>query len=150
MRDMRPVILGMNNPYSDSPRHALFPHPPQSAGYRLWKMLNSRTGLTRGQYVRAFDRRNLVTGSWVRENAAHNFAAMRQELHGREVLLLGEEVRRVVGVPRELVLPTAWDGVVYRQLPHPSGRCLWYNDATCRELAALLLEEMYEGGRTSR
>ena len=145
---MRPCIIGMNNPYSDNPKHSLFPHPTQSAGYRLWKLLNNRTGVTRGQYVRAFDRRNLVTGTWVRENALVNYAGMHAGLRGRVVLLLGEEVRKVVGVQKELIMPTVLDGVTYRQLTHPSGLCRWYNDPVCAGMAAMLLEELYEGWRT--
>jgi hypothetical protein len=54
-----------------------------------------------------------------------------------------------VGLQPDLILPVVLDGVTYRQLPHPSGICRWYNDPTCAELAVLVLEELYEKWRKS-
>lgn len=139
----RPVIIGMNNPYTPLPEYALFPHPPSSAGGRLLSLLRRRRPVSRGAYCRAFDRRNLGFETWSRAEARETFLSMRPGLEGRTVLLLGREVRSVVGVPEELILPTVLDGVTYRQLPHPSGRCLWYNDQTQADLAAMLMEELY-------
>jgi hypothetical protein len=138
----------MNNPHSADPRYALAPFPRGVAGHRLWSFLHRRRpDVMRIHYMQAFDRRNLCAGGWSRREAREVFEAMRPALEGRTVLLLGEEVRLATGVPRELVLPQVLGGVTYRQLPHPSGLCRWYNDEANRELAALLLEEMYEEGR---
>lgn len=138
----RPVIVGMNNPVSVRPEHALYPHPPGCAGYRLWKMLHDYTGASRGVYTRGFERMNLVTGVWSTIRARERAERLRAEMTGRTVLLLGEEVRRAVGVDRLLADPQLWCGVTWRQLPHPSGRNPWYNDAANRRLAGAVLEEM--------
>jgi hypothetical protein len=139
----------MNNPLTPRPQFALHPAPAGSAGWRLWRLLNRRTGAGPAEYCAAFDRRNLVGGAWNRLAARAAFRTMVPGLRGRTVLLLGEEVRRAAGLPRELVLPVVLDGVTYRQLPHTSGRCHWYNDPVCAELAALVLEELFQEWRRS-
>lgn len=57
------------------------------------------------------------------------------------VLLLGERVRRSFELPKVLIHPISVDGVTYRQLPHPSGRNLFYNSETVRDLIAMVLSE---------
>jgi hypothetical protein len=146
LRDTRPVIVGMNNPLSTSPEHALFPAPDGCTGHRIWRMLNERTGCTRGQYLAAFDRRNLVVGDWsaqvARDSAAQLISGMER---GRVVVVLGEGPRRALDLPRQLIRPVSRLGVVWRQIPHPSGRCRFYNDPVARAVVALLLEELYRG-----
>lgn len=147
MTDTRPVLIGMNNPHSDDPRYALFPLPRSSAGGRLFRLLVGRKpDVERGGYVRAFDRRNLLVGEWHKSKARWAAALLHDELResGRTVLLFGAQVREAFGLPERLLHPTEIDGVRYRQLPHPSGRSLWYNDHTCRALVGMLLEELYE------
>jgi hypothetical protein len=56
-------------------------------------------------------------------------------------------MQRAVGLSPHLIYPVVLDGVTYRQLPHPIGRSHWYRDPVCAELAALVLEEMYEEWR---
>lgn len=63
------MLVGMQNPWSTDPRHALFPAPPGCTGERLWRALEDVGGHTRGDYLRAFERRNLVTGPWDAEAA---------------------------------------------------------------------------------
>lgn len=142
--DARPVLLGMNNPLHSDPKFALYPHPPGCTGWRLWDMLNSRTPLTKLQYLRAFDRRNLVDGqTWKRQEARDRARTLAGELHGREVVVLGGEPRDVLGLPPQLIEPIVAMGVTWRQIPHPSGRNLWYNEAENRMLVAVLLEQLY-------
>jgi hypothetical protein len=150
----RPILLGMNNPLSDEPRHALAPYPENSAGWRLWQMLRvRRPDLLRADYLRAFDRRNLVAGrEWCAAQAraaAHSFT-LGDSCRGRTILVLGEDVRRALGLPRQLIHPQEVCGASWRQLPHPSGRNLWYNHPTHRLLAGLLLEELYEQAAVPR
>lgn len=153
MRDMRPIILGMNNPVSSRPEHALFPYPPGCTGARLLKLLRRRVpDATRQEYLAAFDRRNLLSKLiWSREDAreaADQFLEVSgPELIGRTVLVLGREVASLLGLEEQLVYPLERHGAVWRQLPHPSGRNHWYNNDVCAELAAMLLEELYEQGR---
>lgn len=143
------VILGMNNPLSPDPRHALFPHPPGCTGWRIWRMLVSRLPeVTRGQYMRGFERTNLVdSAEWDRETAEQRAAELPSLYAGRTIVVLGDAPRRALGLPKMLIHPLRWRGCEWRQLPHPSGRCCWYNDPECRDLAASLLAELYLRGQ---
>lgn len=143
---MRPLILGMNNPISSAPEHALFPAPEGCTWHRLWVMLHDRTQASRGAYLQAFERRNLVLGRrWSPVMAREAAGPLIEELRGsgRTVVVLGAEVRDALRLPRLLIKPQELHGVVWRQLPHPSGRNLWFNNPENRELACLLLEELY-------
>lgn len=142
---MKPVIIGMNNPLSQRAGFELYPHPPGCTGYRLWKMLFARTGVSRKEYLEAFERRNLVTGvAWNAAAGRDSAARMRDGLRGRVVLLLGRAVQQCFDVPPLLVHPQYIDGVTWRQLPHPSGRNLWYNDMDNIRVAELLMEDLYD------
>lgn len=143
---MKPIIIGMNNPLSVAPEHALYPSPPGCSGWRLWMLLRERLpSVRRGDYVRAFDRMNLVVGPWSRAAARERAEALVAggDLRERTVLLLGSEVREAFGLPARLVHPVYSGGFTSRQLPHPSGRNLWYNDPDNRRLAGMVLEELY-------
>lgn len=150
---MKAVLLGMNNPLSSRPEHALFPYPPGCTGYRLLKLLQRRLpDVGRREYLAAFDRRNLLSRVvWSRDDArvaARKFATNLEEHRGRTIVTLGHEVRSLMGLPDRLIEPIVdrLSGVTWRQLPHPSGRNHWYNDETNADLAALLLEELYQEG----
>lgn len=136
------ILLGMNNPLSVDPRYALWPDPPNCAGWRLWKMLHDHTGATPKEYREGFERLNLVQfRTWdpaAARSAAEEFVRMHQ---GRRVVVLGSSVRTALRLPPVLVEPVLSRGVVWRQLPHPSGRCRWYNDPKHRAVAGMLLEE---------
>ena len=140
---MRTVILGMNNPYSERPEFALYPYPPRSAGARLFRLLLRRVpDVTRAEYLRAFERRNLVEGREWDKRAAKNAARVtRLQLRGRKVVVLGREVSAALGLVPLLIEPVRLDGAVYRQLPHPSGRNHFYNDPDAADVAAMVLED---------
>jgi len=147
-KDRRPVLLGMNNPVSSDPAHALYPHPPGCAGHRLWGMLNeampSGEQVSRSQYLRAFDRRNLVAGkTWSQAEARAGAGELTRELRGRVVVVLGQQPRQALGLPLHLIHPIVHEGVTWRQVPHPSGRNHYYNDATNRRVVGELLAELY-------
>lgn len=147
---MKTVLLGMNNPLSTQTRYALYPHPPNCAGWRLWKMLSERCGASQEDYYDGFERRNLINSlDWRRSEARPAAEKLVGKLEGRTVILLGAAVRDAFRLPPVLVKPVVDRGVTFRQLPHPSGRCRWYNDPKHRKLAGLLLEEEYERGRRS-
>lgn len=136
----------MNNPISSDPEHALYPYPEGCTGHRIWKLLSQRTGATQEQYLEAFDRRNLVGGrAWSLSAAREALPGLREYARGRVVVVLGSEVRELLKLPRLLVHPLEVDGTVWRQLPHPSGRNHWYRVPGNREVAELLLEELYRG-----
>ena len=146
---MKVVLVGMCNPRSSDRRLALVPHPPNSAGHRLFLMLRKRVPCTHIEYRDGFERRNLVsTTIWSQQTARRNAECMVGELQGRTVLLLGAAVRDAFGLPPVLVKPVVQRGVTFRQLPHPSGRCRWYNNPRHRRVAEMLLEELYMEGKT--
>lgn len=128
---MRPILLGMADPHSRDPAHALFPDPPGCAGWRLWKMMDSAAGVTPEYYATNFDRRNLCLTEWDRGLAVVAAAELRGAVRpGDRVVLLGLEVWKsfLLGPPKrpreKLVDVAEW-----YYLPHPSGRNLYYNDA---------------------
>jgi hypothetical protein len=146
--DARPVLVGMNNPYGSDPRYALYPSPRNSAGWRLHALLKTHCVVSRAEYVRAFDRRNLLEQPWWDAGRAAELATeMEKRLRGHVVVLLGDQVRRAFRLPKQLILPIKREGVEYRQLPHPSGRNLFYNDPVCARLAGLMMAELYETTR---
>lgn len=144
----RPVLLGMNNPLSEDPKHALAPYPERSAGHRLWTMLNEVSGVGRSEYMAAFDRRNLVEAKfWYPEDARKHAPALLAGLAGREVVVLGHSVRNSLQLyALELGGPLVAHGVLWRFLLHPSGRTIAYNQHETRLCAGLLLEELYHRG----
>lgn len=153
-RDTRPVLLGMNNPVSSKPEHALFPYPPGCTGHRLFEMLQIRIpDLTRGQYLGAFDRRNLVPYKLFNAKMAEREAAkLEQEFwgSGRTIVLLGLDVVKAFRHPRSLIHPQVIGGSTWRQIPHPSGRNLWYNNESNRFLVATLLEDLFNAVQAER
>lgn len=144
---MRPMIIGMNNPINTSPGFELYPAPAGCTGHRLWSMLNERRPeVSRRTYLDVFERRNLVNNLVFDRGAAEQEAARIYASlwgSGRTVVLLGRDVQKAFGIPPLLIHPQTNGGTVYRQLPHPSGRNMWYNDQKNRELAAVLLDEIY-------
>lgn len=135
------IIVGMNNPLSDDPRLALYPLPPNSAGGRLYQMLRDRTGASKAEYVSGFERVNLVIGDWDARDARAAAEEFVLTHAGRRVIVLGSSVRTALRLPPVLVQPVLSRGVTFRQLPHPSGRCRWYNDPKNRAIAGMVLEE---------
>lgn len=149
-KDRRPILLGMNNPLSEKPEHALFPHPPGCTGWRIWQMLRDFAGeeVTRAQYLAAFDRRNLVDGkTWDRGRALAGVDKFVVDVRERVVVVFGEAPRVALRLPKLLMHPQLIGDVTWRQLPHPSGRCRWYNDPNNRAAAGTLLAELYHGGK---
>jgi hypothetical protein len=155
--DQRTVIVGMNNPHSDDPRHALAPFPERVAGHRLWRMLaDVDQDVSRMDYMRGFDRRNILVGrEWNLREARLVSLGLWGSLEGRRALLLGRPVLDALSLPATAPLvwqrpegfllaspgPSAWCYV-----PHPSGLNQWYNDEMNRILVGLRLEEEYHRG----
>ena len=158
---MKPILVGLNNPYSADPVHALAPYPERSAGHRLWKMLGdvdssrlSALAFNASAYSHIyrdyFDRRNLFGARVPAAPALREVAAeklVRGVPRGATVILLGAEVRACVGnvlsdkIKPILIHPQVIDGVTWRCLPHPSGRSTLYNDPVVRMLAGMVLAD---------
>lgn len=157
MTDDRPVLVGMNNPYGGDPAYALYPLPERATGWRLWQMLESEVpGAGMTEYRDAFDRRNLLVGPWRNRDALPAADAMRGDLCGRTVVLLGAKVRAAFRLPatacgsesREHVeAPPELRFTHLHWVPHPSGLCHWYNDPANRRRVAVLLSRLYRGAR---
>jgi hypothetical protein len=143
--DLRPVLVGMCNPHRPEPRYALYPVIKGCSGYRVWKMLNERTGAYRIDYIRKFHRVNLCPQVWDRRAAEVKAEEIMTWAAGRTAVLFGEDVRRAFKFPKLLLQPVVFDGVCTIQLPHPSGRCLWYNDPANRDAAGRVLERLFRG-----
>jgi len=139
----RIAIVGMNNPLSSRPEHALWPEPVGCTGWRLWQMTAARTGATQADYLRAFHRYNLVAGrNWNQHDARINWRDVMESFLTEEfdrIVLLGSAVRRCTG----LLLPPVHVSRPLVCIPHPSGLNRWYNDRRNTEIVELVMEELY-------
>jgi hypothetical protein len=136
----------MNNPVSTAPEHALYPYPPGCTGHRLLEMLQTRVDIGRREYLERFDRRNVVNSKLFDKAMARKGAAdLFNEFFGsgRTIVLLGADTVAAFNIPRLLIHPQIVGGCTYRQIPHPSGRNLWYNDEQNKLLVSMLLEDLY-------
>lgn len=149
---MRPVLLGMNNPLSSDPRHALYPYPARSAGANLMRI----AGIPRSRWLDLFERRNVLPGAqWTHAAARSAGRVLRDELHERCVIILGSEVCEVVWPEALMSRPYQWQrhqtrsggvfgtlGGWWARLPHPSGRCRDWNSDWHRAAARVFFEEL--------
>lgn len=113
-------------------------------------MVSDVSGISRAEYCRLTDRRNLLDSTdWDPVAARSGAAALWNDLQGRRVVVLGGSARAVLWLPG--TTPASWRtdrGVTWSYLPHPSGLCRDYNDPVMRLIAGLLIEEEIEQART--
>ena len=137
----RVLLLGEQNPYGGDPEMALYPHPDGSAGQRLAEVV---LGLKRADYLRRFDRANVLDrgGRWSAPEARE--AAARKVFGRHRVVALGAKVAAALRLPttpfveHEVPLP----GFGTRRvlvLPHPSGLCRVWNEPGAHERARALV-----------
>lgn len=132
----KPMLIGTDNPHSADPRMALSPFIVGTTGWRTWKMLNEKLPhVTWRDYMDAFHRTNLEDQGTAWCGTTHLGVSTQ--------VLLGDKVRRHFKLPKILLHPIHRDGFTYRQVPHPSGRCRFYNDPAQRALVAQLLADLY-------
>ena len=171
MMPPRVWLLGESNPYQDpddDPDHEfdLFPRPPGSAGARLCAIL----GHDESEYLRLYERRNLLQGPrWSAPRARESARIFRDEVCRARggLVLCGAKVAAAFGLNFKLHLlhplrfvgrlcnevdertlsAESWRDLAAHEIPaivvpHPSGRCLAWNDPTMehrvRGAAALL------------
>ena len=129
-----PLLIGQAPGPNTDPALPLFPVPWTSAGGRLVQFM----GITRGHYLMAFDRINLLQtfpGKHKRDDkfpmrdAKIAARAIRPLLEDRVVILIGRNVAEAFELKIEFhewvpVLPFCKTLAV---VPHPSGRNHWYN-----------------------
>lgn len=145
MIETKPLFVGMNNPHSDDPQFDLYPWPPNSAGHRLWLMINEATGVSAAAYRHLVDRQNLVRGKkWSAASAKRN--AREINVVDRTVVVLGRAVAKAMGLPDKMApLTSVTIGrTTYWYFPHPSGRCRWYNDEGNYSATIQLLREIID------
>lgn len=135
------LIIGLQNPYSDFP--ALYPVHSNCSGWKLWQI----SGLSLEQYLSYFTFANLFTPDAPISSspAAPLVRAYRASLQtNAPVVLLGNVVRKMLGVPKPLhgYGPIFFNGVVYYIIPHPSGRNHKYNNPVIRHRVRHLLREL--------
>jgi hypothetical protein len=160
---MKPIIVGLSNPYSNDPANALVPWPDGCAGYRLWKMASNIGSRFLGQqdYIQAFDRRNLCPAAIQRRLQRRYGKYLAKKLKdtfppGATVFLLGREVLDAFNscvdesLQPILIHPQVADGITWRWLPHPSGRVTQYNDPVLRTLVGMALADALENSHASQ
>lgn len=150
----RPLLIGERPPpAADLDTHSpLYPLPRGCSGHRLQVV----SGLDKSDYLRAFDRMNLVPtpgGGWDRDLACWAATSLLRgcALRDRHVVLLGARVRDAFAghapvllemeVAVERWLPLA-GGCHVALVPHPSGRSRAWNDAGVRERVRRLLSRL--------
>lgn len=151
---MKPVLLGMNNPLSENPRHALFPYPPGCAGWNLMRLAGFEE--RQREWLEMFERRNILNGQeWDSERARIVGRELRAELRDRVVIVLGSEACAAVWPEALLARQYEWrrfqpawrgergpPGGWWARLPHPSGRCRDWNSDYHRAAVRVFFEEV--------
>ena len=147
---MKPWLIGESNPWQapgEDPDHVfdLYPLPEHASGGRLARIL----GMSRTEYLRAFNRRNLLAGPWREAAARLEAARLTRETGVAPLILLGAKVARAFGLTGTAPwqsLRVAPQGRTLVTLPHPSGRCRAWGDpnasARARALVLPLLESL--------
>jgi hypothetical protein len=127
-------LVGESNPHSEDPEFALYPAPKGSSGERLCKVL----GMDPKEYLRTFERRNLLQGDkWDAAEAAKTARGILLESKGAPIVMLGRRVGQAFGledVPFFDAYPMG-GGSLAVLLPHPSGRNREWNAADCQARA---------------
>ncbi len=147
---MKPLLVGLNNPHSHIPRHALLPYPARATGARLLDMVRLVDPTKdEGWYLEAFDRTNLWKGQDLPTGRGSTnlllgegrrlFQQIRRDK--RTAVLLGSKVwAHVVNrTPPPWYSSAVIDGATVYYVPHPSGLNRVYNDDTARRRAGQLL-----------
>ncbi len=144
------LLVGMDNPQSSDPRHALFPHPPGCAGHRLWQIMQEvEPVVTRGMYQNIVKTNLFSIGPYIKE-----LAPMAGELLRRQIAVAGWHAVMLGNNAADAVMPgmrVAYPAMTWRPLgagkmawiPHLSGRNHDYNDEKFRKtVGKFLVKEM--------
>jgi hypothetical protein len=160
---MKPYLIGLQNPHSTDASYALAPYPDRSAGWRLWRMLQELPvnlhneasvgpAFHKKSYMDAFIRVNLIKVPQDAARLKKRTSELLPALQGRTAILLGHEVLRAFSAQLDgrlkpiFIHPQVLDGVTWRWLYHPSGRCTIYNDPGVRLLAGMMLADVLQQG----
>lgn len=121
MPSLKPVIVGEANPYGGDPYFAMYPSPERSSGHRLCRLVLE---MDEDEYLDRFERVNLCHREWRIKEARER----AKTLIKRDLILLGSKVCGAFGVPYAPFCHTEHKYGVVVVLPHPSGRCMAWNE----------------------
>ena len=146
MSAVKTLLIGLDNPHSRNPKHALLPMPDGATGHKIVLLIREQVpGYSAGRYLRDFARLNLYVGEHARSgrgSAATDRLLASMALHVLSAggylhaVLLGKRVQAAFSDFAEVA------AVQFHCLPHPSARNRWYNDEKNRSYAARLLESL--------
>jgi hypothetical protein len=140
----KPILISMNNPHGQD--HILWPDPPNSIGWRLWKMLQFYTGATEQDYLRTFIRYRMSDNrKWSVEEATLSRDRVMTAVKGkRRVVVIGVDTLKALGVydyPRYYRwFDYGFEGML---IPTPSGRSQVYRDEVYTLMTSSLMAELY-------
>jgi hypothetical protein len=156
---MSALLIGLDNPHSRNPYHALLPMPDGATGDKIVQLIAAVIdGYTARDYLRDFGRLNLYPGEAARSGKgatatdrllARHCVRIIAEGKYSDVVLLGKRVQVAFSdfvvfshqVERHEVFGTGFTADFYA-LPHPSGRNIWYNDEANRARAGRILKSL--------
>lgn len=159
----KPLLIGLDNPHSHDPRHALYPYPEHMSGGRIVKLIDDVTvdPYTMRMYLRDFRRTNIYPTRRAAEGRGrtkHDLDAFAQIIiladiiDATDVVMFGQRVVDAFNSMYEEELTWLNSLIVagsphrrFWALPHPSGRNYWYNDADNRRAAGELLAALRTG-----
>lgn len=119
------LFVGMNNPRGDEP---LWPRPYNTAGHRLYRLINQAVGWEMDDYIGQTDRVNFCeTGQLDMDRARKRLGAIREITQGRRTVAVGVAAATLLGAPHGDGEWFQWDGNL-AAIPHTSPMNFWWND----------------------
>lgn len=136
------VIVGMNSTSTDN---ALVPDKPNSSAQRMINIVNEffPGSMDHKRWLK-FDRKNVLTYPvWDLKRAKKSAVELRPYLEDKNVLILGRETMRALGLFYRSSNIGWWQrgpkGMHFCNMPHPSGLNRYYNDPDMRKKLADIL-----------
>lgn len=157
---MKTLLIGLDNPYSRNPHHALLPMPDGATGNKIVRLIDevTVTDYSAAKYLRDFARLNLYPGEAARSGRgatatdrllARLCMILIHQAKYKSVVLFGKRVQVAFADFVQLDGDTDIKAVVgadctiyFHALPHPSGRNRWYTVPENRQHAARILESL--------
>lgn len=153
---MRTLLIGLDNPHSRNPHHALLPMPDGATGDKIVQLIDEAMSAdySPAKYLRDFARLNLYPGEAARSGKG---ATSTDRLLARMCMILIAQAKYSGVVLFGKRVQTAFGDFVtfdndtdskmvnfatFYALPHPSGRNRWYNVPENRQYAARILESL--------
>ena len=147
MSAVKTLLIGLDNPHSRNPAHALLPMPDGATGHKIVQIIGTVVeGYSASRYLRDFGRLNLYVGERARSGRGSAATDRLLASMAMQVLSEGGYLHAVLFGKR---VQDAFADFMYAEradlllcLPHPSGRNRWYNNFENKLYAARLLESL--------